>query len=78
MMVKFFFVSIAAGLLLTGCQSSANRMSECETQGISRDICYQVEQARQQGINEQAMAQAYRNAAAVDLSGNKHSHHSKS
>lgn len=77
MMMKFLFVSVAAAFLLTGCQSSASRMSECEAQGISRDTCYQVEQSRKQGINDQAMAAAYRNAAAVNLSGNTHHHHNK-
>ncbi len=78
-MQKFFWVFVVASGLLTGCQSSAERMHECEAQGISRDTCYQVEQSRKQGINDQAMAQAYRNAAAVELSGKKHhsSHHSE-
>lgn len=77
MMNKLLVVSVVTGFLLTGCKSSADRMYECEAQGISRDTCYQVEQSRKQGINDQAMAQAYRNAsaAAADLSGNKHSHH---
>ncbi len=73
-MHKFLWVSLVASCLLTGCQSSADRMHECEAQGVSRDTCYQVEQSRKQGINDQAMAQAYRNAAAVDLSGKKHQH----
>lgn len=55
----------AAAVSLTGCKSSADRMYECEAQGISRDTCYLSEQQRKQGMNEQAQAQAYRNAAAA-------------
>lgn len=75
-MNKFVILPVFVSVLLAGCKSSADRMYECEAQGISRDTCYQVEQSRKQGINDQAMAQAYRNATSADLSGNKHhSHH---
>lgn len=73
-------VAVLAGL--AGCTSSAQRMYECEEQGISRDACYQVEQGRQQSINAQAQAQAMRNAQAqypvkaVDMSEGHH-HHKK-
>lgn len=73
-------VAVLAGL--SGCTSSAQRMYECEEQGISRDACYQVEQGRKQSINAQAEAQAMRNAQAqypvkaVDTSEGHH-HHKK-
>ncbi|WP_239497184.1 hypothetical protein [Franconibacter helveticus] len=50
---------------ITGCTSSAQRMHECEAQGISRDACYIAEQNRINGINAQAQAQAMRNAQAL-------------
>lgn len=58
-------LSLLAVVLLAGCSSPAQRMHECESQGISRDTCYLVEQNRQQSYNAQAQAQAYRNAAAA-------------
>lgn len=72
-----FAIGVAA-VSLTGCKSSADRMYECESQGISRDTCYLSEQQRKQGMNEQAQAQAYRNAAAAvtsDSSSGHHKHH---
>jgi len=35
------FVSLAG--LLAGCASPAQRMAECQAQGISKDACYQAE-----------------------------------
>lgn len=60
MMVLAVVVSSA---FLAGCTTPAQRMAECEAQGISKDTCYLSEQNRQQGINNAAMTAAYANAA---------------
>lgn len=54
------FVSVV--VVLTGCSTQAQRMSECEAQGISRDTCYLAEQNRQSNINAVAEKQALENA----------------
>lgn len=41
---------------LAGCVSPAQRMADCEKQGISRDTCYQVEQQRQMNADNAARA----------------------
>lgn len=68
-------------VFLAGCTSSSQRMYDCEAQGVSRDACYVAEQNRKNGINEQAEAQAMRNAQALypveSATGHKH-HHSGS
>lgn len=70
----FFLVPV---LLLAGCTSSAQRMSDCEAQGVSRDACYVAEQNRQNGISAQAEAQAMRNAQALyPVAPVKHHHNS--
>lgn len=56
-------LAIGMALTLTGCQSSASRMAECQAQGISRDACYLAEQNRKQSINAVAQKQAMENAA---------------
>lgn len=56
-------LAVGMALTLTGCQSSASRMAECEAQGISRDTCYLSEQNRKQSINAAAEKQAMENAA---------------
>lgn len=48
---------------LSGCVSPAQRIANCEAQGISRDTCYLSEQNRQQSINQAALKQAMENAA---------------
>jgi len=73
----FLLVPVA---FLAGCTSAAQRMNDCEAQGISRDACYVAEQNRQNGINAQAQAQAMRNAQALypvePAAGYKHHHDS--
>lgn len=54
--------AVAGAMLLTGCQSSASRMYECEASGVSRDACYVAEQNRKSGINAAATKQAMENA----------------
>lgn len=72
---KLFF--LVPMVLLAGCTSSAQRMSDCEAQGVSRDACYVAEQNRQNGISAQAEAQAMRNAQALyPVAPVKHHHNS--
>ena len=54
-------VVVAAGTL-AGCSSPAQRMADCQAQGISKDTCYLSEQNRQNSINNAAMKQAMENA----------------
>lgn len=54
-------VVVAAGTL-AGCSSPAQRMADCQAQGISKDTCYLAEQNRQNSINSVAMKQAMENA----------------
>lgn len=51
-----------AATVLSGCSSPAQRMAECEAQGISKDTCYLSEQNRQNVYNEAAQNAAYANA----------------
>lgn len=55
-----FVASLATSL--SACSSPAQRMAECEAQGISRDTCYTVEHNRQDSINNAAQNAAYANA----------------
>ncbi|MCX8985127.1 hypothetical protein [Citrobacter portucalensis] len=70
--------TVGMALALTGCQSSASRMYECEAQGVSRDACYVAEQNRKATINSAAEKQAMENAndlyGAKGTETNKHSH----
>lgn len=63
--MKFKFAPLVAIVLLAGCTSSAQRMYECESQGVSRDACYVAEQNRKANINGAAQKQAMENAAAL-------------
>ncbi|SUW62792.1 Uncharacterised protein [Buttiauxella agrestis] len=54
-------VVVAAGTLV-GCSSPAQRMAECQAQGVSKDTCYLAEQNRQNSVNSVAMKQAMENA----------------
>lgn len=47
---------------LAGCSSPAQRMADCQAQGISKDTCYLSEQNRQNSVNNAAMKQAMENA----------------
>lgn len=53
-------ISIA---LLAGCSTQASRMSDCESQGISKDACYIAEQNKQASVTNAAETAALRNAA---------------
>lgn len=72
---------LAAVLALAGCKSAADRMYECEAQGVSRDACYLAEQNRRSNINAAAQKQAMENAAELygpkgtETNGHKHHHH---
>lgn len=56
-------LSLIAGLLLTSCSSQADKIAQCEAQGISRDACYLAEQNKRATINAAAEKQALENAA---------------
>ena len=58
-------IVIGAIIALAGCTSSAERMYQCESQGVSRDACYVAEQNRKANINGTAEKQALENAAGV-------------
>ncbi|HBM2815663.1 TPA: hypothetical protein LU109_003575 [Enterobacter hormaechei subsp. xiangfangensis] len=49
-------------MTLAGCQSAADRMYECEAQGVSRDACYVAEKNRSAAIGAAATKQAMENA----------------
>ncbi|MDK9585886.1 hypothetical protein [Lelliottia wanjuensis] len=51
-------ISLLAVILLAGCSTEASRMADCEHKGISKDVCYQVEQNRSQMYQKQAMENA--------------------
>lgn len=63
-MKKLVFL-IAMSATLVGCTSQAQRMAECEAQGVSRDACYIADQNRQATINAAAQKQAMENAQAL-------------
>lgn len=58
-----FILAVSA---LAACTSPAQRMANCQAQGISRDTCYQTEQNRQSAINAAAEKQALENAQQVN------------
>lgn len=53
---------VGAAVALSACSSPAQRMAECESQGISKDTCYLSEQNRQNSYNNAAQNAAYANA----------------
>lgn len=55
------FVSLIG--LLAGCSSPAQRMADCQAQGVSKDTCYLAEQNRQTAILGAAEKQAMENAS---------------
>lgn len=63
-MKKTLLAVVIAGAtaLLSACTSPAQRMAECERQGISKDTCYLAEQNRQNAYNEAAQNAAWANA----------------
>ena len=56
-------IGLLYAVLLAGCASPAQRMAECQAQGISKDACYQAEQNRQASIMNAAEKQALENAS---------------
>lgn len=61
-MKKLIFTASLATMLLAGCSTQASRMASCQSQGISIDTCYTVEQNRQTAIQSAALKQAMENA----------------
>lgn len=61
-MKKLLMIAIAVSAL-SACSSPAERMANCEAQGVSRDTCYLAEQNRTTAINAAAEKQAMENAA---------------
>ncbi|WP_211449602.1 hypothetical protein [Enterobacter mori] len=74
--MKMKLVMVVIGVsLLAACSSPAQRISECEAQGISKDTCYLAEQNKQASINAAAEKQALENAAnAVQHAQTTHKH----
>ncbi|MBJ9162057.1 hypothetical protein I5485_06370 [Citrobacter farmeri] len=61
---KTVYVLVIASVL-SGCVSEEERLARCEAKGASRDVCYQVDRANQQMINNNAQQNAYANARAA-------------
>lgn len=61
---KTVYVLVIASVL-SGCVSEEERLARCEAKGVSRDVCYQVDRANQQMINNNAQQNAYANARAA-------------
>jgi maltose-binding protein MalE len=63
-MKKIMLMVAMVGMVgtLAGCSTPAQRMADCQAQGISKDTCYLSEQNRQNSINNAAMKQAMENA----------------
>lgn len=63
--MKRLTLALLVSTALMGCTSQAQRMAECEAQGVSRDACYIAGQNRQATINAAAEKQALENAQSV-------------
>lgn len=61
-MKKLIMIAVAVSAL-SACSSPAERMANCEAQGVSRDTCYLAEQNRTTAMNAVAEKQALENAA---------------
>lgn len=62
--VSMILVALSAAIA-AGCSSPAQRMAECEAQGVSKDACYIAEQNKQAAVNAAAEKQALENAQAL-------------
>ncbi|WP_134185076.1 hypothetical protein [Buttiauxella sp. BIGb0552] len=60
--MKKVMLMLVMAAALAGCSSPAQRMADCQAQGISKDTCYLSEQNRQNSVNNAAMKQAMENA----------------
>ena len=60
--IKKAVFSLLVVSILSGCVSEEQRLARCEAKGVSRDVCYQVEQSNQQMIINNAEQNAYVNA----------------
>ena len=61
-MKKIILLMSVAGLM-AGCSSPAQRMADCQAQGISKDTCHLAEQNRQTAVLGAAEKQAMENAS---------------
>ncbi|MNI59430.1 hypothetical protein D3C73_1145930 [compost metagenome] len=62
-MNKLMMVAVfGAGALLAGCSTPAQRMAECEAQGVSKDTCYLAEAQHKEAINNAAYNAQWANA----------------
>lgn len=61
---KSVYVLVIASVL-SGCVSEEERLARCEAKGVSREVCYQVDRANQQMIDNNAQQSAYANARAA-------------
>jgi hypothetical protein len=62
--VSMLLLALSAAIA-AGCSSPAQRMAECEAQGVSKDACYIAEQNKQTAVNAAAEKQALENAQAL-------------
>lgn len=60
--IKKAVFSLLVVSILSGCVSEEQRLARSEAKGVSRDVCYQVEQSNQQMIINNAEQNAYVNA----------------
>lgn len=51
--VSIILLALSAAIA-AGCSSPAQRMAECEAQGLSKDTCYIAEQNKQAAVNAAA------------------------
>ncbi|MGY3856934.1 hypothetical protein [Aeromonas intestinalis] len=61
--MKKIMLLLSVTVLMAGCSSPAQRMADCQAQGISKDACYMAEQNRQAAITNAAEKQAMENAS---------------
>ena len=63
--MKKIILLLSVAAALAGCSSPAQRMADCQAQGVSKDACYQAEQNRQTALLGAAEKQAMENANAA-------------
>lgn len=59
------FLTVSGAAILAGCTSPAQRIAQCEANGISKDACYIAEQNKQTVTNAAAEKQALENTQAL-------------
>lgn len=74
--MKKLLLVAAVATLLSGCVSDAQRMAECESQGVSADACYQTlhNDRNAAQANAVAMSNAYRSSHIDQHAQTSHKH----